>query len=143
LIDILLCCYSDENFNNEDLGNCMDYTTNFDANKHPDDMNYEYLTDLYGSAGGRRRRRQQQQQRGREKRQLSLRSSRITQGGGEGAPKHIKARIKEVVSKLEQRLDDNAHEDGWLLLHRNQHGEEHEMQVGEGYKVRVHMLLAK
>jgi hypothetical protein len=104
----------------------MDYTNNYDANKHPDETNYEYMADLYGSAGRRRRRRD-----------LSLRS-RIIQG----APKHIKAKIKEVVAKIEQRMDDNAHEDGWLLLHRNQHGEEHEMQVGEGYIVRVQMLLA-
>jgi hypothetical protein len=119
----LFCSCSDEDFKNEDLGNCMDYTNNYDANKHPDETNYEYMSDLYGSTGGRR--------------DLSLRSQII-----QGAPKHIKARIREVVAKLEQRLDDNAHEDGWLLLHRNQHAEEHEMQIGEGYQVRVHMLLA-
>lgn len=118
---------SDEDFNNKDLGNCMDYTNNYDASKHPDETNYEYMADLYGSAGGRRQR------------QLVSLRSRIIQG----APKHIKAKIKEVVTKLEQRLDDNAHEDGWSLLHRNRHGEEHEMQVGEDYTVRVHMLLAQ
>jgi hypothetical protein len=50
--------------------------------------------------------------------------------------------MHEAVEKLAARLDDNAHEDGWKLLHRSKHGEEHELDLAEGYKVRVHMLLA-
>jgi hypothetical protein len=53
------------------------------------------------------------------------------------------SKLHDAVEKLAARLDDNAHEDGWKLLHRSKHGEEHEMELEEGYKVRVHMLLAE
>jgi len=112
--------HTDESFDNEDLGNCMDYTNNFDDNKHPDSSNYERLTEFYGQVGGRRR--------GLRRRQAST-------------PDHVLAKFNEVVSKLEQRLDDNAHEDGWRLIHRTKHGEAHEMHLADGYKARVHMLL--
>jgi hypothetical protein len=117
--------HSDEDFENADLGNCMDYTNNFDANKHPDEMNYEFLLDLYGATGLRRERHLQR----RRHPFLKL-------------PETIRRTMREAVSKLEQRIDDKAHEDGWRLLHRTKHGEAHEMELGEGYKVRVHMLLA-
>lgn len=48
---------------------------------------------------------------------------------------------REAVDKLMWRMDDNAHEDGWKLLHRTEFGEEHEMELDGGYIVRVHMLL--
>lgn len=51
--------HTDEDFDNEDLGNCMDYTNNLNANKHPDTMNFETLLLLYGPiiSGERRRMR--------------------------------------------------------------------------------------
>lgn len=122
--------HTDEDFENADLGNCMDYTFNWDVNKQPDESNYEYLSKLYGVVARRRKAR-------------TLRGN----GSHEGAavvpkvPLHIKSKMSEAVKKLEkQRVD--AEKDGWLLLHRSQHGEEHELDVGEGYKVRVHILRA-
>lgn len=50
--------------------------------------------------------------------------------------------IHEAVEKLLERRDDNAHEDGWKLLHRTEHGEEHHLTFEGGHSVRVHMLLA-
>mmetsp|Transcript_20431 Transcript_20431/g.48554 ORF Transcript_20431/g.48554 Transcript_20431/m.48554 type:complete len:638 (-) Transcript_20431:769-2682(-) len=38
----------DENFYNQDLGNCMDYTTNPGQNSKPDTSNFLYLAQLYG-----------------------------------------------------------------------------------------------
>jgi hypothetical protein len=42
----------DENFYNNDLGNCMDYTNNPTANMQPSGSNYVFLADLYGSVDG-------------------------------------------------------------------------------------------
>ena len=91
-------------------------------------MNYEFLAELYGVVSRRRGRH--------------LRSSFENKNVAKDIPHHIQERLREVVTKLEKRMDDNAHEDGWKLLHRKKHGEEHEMDLGDGYKVRVHMLLA-
>lgn len=118
--------HSDEDFNNEDLGNCMDYTNNFDENKHPDESQFEILLDYYGAIGLRR----------------YLKGKTRYKAGFSKTPEHIRQKVKQVVQKLERRNDGKEHEDGWKLLHRNHRGEEHEMQLGEGYKVRVHKLLA-
>jgi hypothetical protein len=40
--------HTDEDFFNEDLGNCMDYTNNPEVNMRPDETNYELLTEWYG-----------------------------------------------------------------------------------------------
>jgi len=46
----------DENFWNRDLGNCMDYTRNPEANLNPDIGNFNRLEGLYGDHNRRRRR---------------------------------------------------------------------------------------
>ena len=67
-------------------------------------------------------------------------------------PDHIRKKKREVVKELlnKRRYDDdnnnnndnNSHKrDGWNLVHRKLHGEEYEMFLGEGYKVRVQLLL--
>ena len=106
----------------------MDYTNNFDDNKHPDETNYEYLLDLYGAIGLRR-----------NLRHPSMTTSTKTRTS---VPEHIRQAMKHEVQKLERRLDNDGHHDGWSLLHRTLHGEAHEKDLGEGYKVRVHMLLS-
>ncbi|CAJ1960790.1 unnamed protein product [Cylindrotheca closterium] len=44
--------HTDEDFNNADLGNCLDYTENFSVNKSPDASNYDKLVEFYGTVGG-------------------------------------------------------------------------------------------
>lgn len=122
--------HTDEDFENEDLGNCMDYTNNYDANKHPDDTNYEYLVDLYGATRGRQRQR------------FLRKTPDSSVSTPQSFPERPRSKLSEAVSKLERRLDDAAHEDGRRLLHQTEHGEARELELGEGYKVRVHMLLA-
>lgn len=47
--------HTDENFNNEDLGNCLDYTNNPSKNLRPGLANCDRLLDMYGSINiGRR-----------------------------------------------------------------------------------------
>ena len=124
--------HTDEDFNNPDLGNCLDYTDNLDANKHPDEGLYQTLLDLYGpvpeSVGVRNLRNQRQSVSGQNTNTF---------------PHHLHEKRQEAVEKLLKRRDNNAHEDGWRLLHRKEHGEAHELDLGEGYKVQVHMLLAR
>lgn len=52
--------HQDENFNNSNLNTCMDYTRDPESNQHPNDHDYQQLTDIYshldssvtGSDGG-------------------------------------------------------------------------------------------
>ena len=183
--------HTDEDFNNKDLGNCMDYTNNLDANKHPDQSNYETLLKIYGpiSGGARFRKRQLQTEDTRSQFELKQRTSHLRTPAdasvtrvssmsesphvsvqrlrkrdpsklGDGnttaitVPDHIRQRKKEAVQNLFQRVQESfdnddyhntpvgrTHKDGWKLVHRKLHGEEHETDLGEGYKVRVQFLL--
>lgn len=47
--------HTDENFNNVDLGNCMDYTNRPENNMRPDITNYNRLESVYGTVNNRRR----------------------------------------------------------------------------------------
>lgn len=46
--------HTDENFNNRDLGNCLDYTNNPENNLRPGDYNCNRLVGMYGTVGNRR-----------------------------------------------------------------------------------------
>lgn len=39
--------HQDENFNNPNLGTCMDYTNNWSTNQHPNQHDYDQLTSIY------------------------------------------------------------------------------------------------
>jgi hypothetical protein len=127
--------HTDENFNNPDLGNCLDYTDNLDDNKHPDEGLYETLLELYGPAPGSTD----------EVRNLRGQRQKVPTIGQTSSifPNHLREKRELAVQKLLQQRDDNAREDGWKLLHRTEHGEAHELDLGGGYKVQVHMLLAR
>ena len=43
--------HTDERFFNQELGNCMDYTFNYEVNQSPDTSNFELLEVLYGEIG--------------------------------------------------------------------------------------------
>jgi len=156
--------HTDEDFDNEDLGNCMDYTNNLDFSKHPDTMNYETLLLLYGPISGQSRQMRMRMRkikdthhRNSNKSDMSL--PRYDTGSSSSdnddidiavvhstVPDHIRTKKKEVVEKLlNDRRDDGSHNfherDGWKLIHRKLHGEEYEIYLGEGYKVRIQFLL--
>jgi len=175
--------HTDEDFENEDLGNCMDYTDNLDANKHPDTSNYETLLSIYGPIARRQRLRQRQlrksgsrtdgeasfdpspklsikrlRRKGLQRIDSHLKDNYATKvetvTAGRAVPDHIRHKKKEAVQKLLKRIESNhsndhsqkyleghTHKDGWKLVHRRLHGEEHETELGEGYKVRVQLFL--
>ena len=39
--------HTDENFNNQNQGNCLDYTNNPESNMHPGDVNFARLATMY------------------------------------------------------------------------------------------------
>jgi hypothetical protein len=41
--------HQDENFNNPNLGTCMDYTNSWSTNQHPNTHDYNQLTAIYGN----------------------------------------------------------------------------------------------
>jgi hypothetical protein len=43
--------HQDENFSNDNLGTCMDYTNDPAGNEHPNQHDYEQLTAMYGDSG--------------------------------------------------------------------------------------------
>lgn len=49
--------HTDESYHNADLGECMDYTVNPEANMHPGETNFEALDAMYGTANGNRHNR--------------------------------------------------------------------------------------
>lgn len=42
--------HQDENFNNANLGTCMDYTNDWSTNQHPNQHDYDQLASIYGHA---------------------------------------------------------------------------------------------
>jgi len=44
--------HQDENFNNPNLGTCMDYTSNPSTNQHPNQHDYQQLEDIYAHLDG-------------------------------------------------------------------------------------------
>jgi len=193
--------HTDEVFDNPDLGNCMDYTNNLNANKHPDQSNYETLVSIYGTLSGGQRLRERKlgndifqsksllrtqldssvsspadvlvldsstsdhnlhlaskhlRRRDPKDKNAPLENEDTTEDGVENAvdivSDHVRHNKKEAVNALLQRVQDNhsdhqnlsigeIHEDGWKLVHRKHHGEEHEADLGKGYKVRVQLFL--
>jgi len=186
--------HTDENFDNADLGNCMDYTNNLNVNKHPDNTNYELLFSLYGPVSRRRQRRLRREGirpvESVQTKHVTHRVPGVTTDSGSAAagdspvvsvkhlrkrarddsgdpattgvlattmtiPDHVRHKKKAAVEKLLSRIREDQendgdttitapgqrHEDGWKVVHRQLHGEKHEADLGEGFKVRVELLL--
>ena len=165
--------HTDESFWNRDLGNCLDYTNNYEGNETPDTSNYNYLTDLYGTvdgsippgtgigatesssaaaaatsaengAGGGRRR----QRRALRSPTKSSRPHRQLFHAVESASRRreLQSRwdaIDEVFSNKQRTRSLSVDgRKGWRVLHRSEHGEAHEVDLGDGYVAQIHMLLA-
>lgn len=99
----------------------MDYTNNPSVNKSPDEMNYEFLLDLYGPVPQRR----------------DLKG--FLQADGEFDEEFLDLYMS-TVHKME--FEDTQHGVIWKLLHTNTHGEFFSADLGNNYTVQVHVLLA-
>jgi hypothetical protein len=116
--------HSDESFTNADLGDCMDYTSNPSVNKQPAQSNFDFLYSLYGYLPG----------------------SVEQQDGGnrnlrEAIPDWVLAKWHEFDEELENHSHGSESRNGWRLLHESEGVETHEIDIGEGYSIRVRKLL--
>lgn len=149
--------HTDESFWNRDLGNCLDYTNNYSGNSKPDDTNYEYLTELYGTVDG----------------SIPAGSGIAGDGSSEGAAdssanspeqnvgnrgrrslfravenEYRRRDLETKWKEIDEIVNDTSRSrrleavEGWRLLHRSLYGEAHEIDLGDNYRVQVHMLLA-
>ena len=121
--------HTDEDFFNPDLGNCMDYTTTPEANMSPDESNFLFLKDLYGTIPERRRDL------------TSTAPQAQKERDGRGIPEDVRAKLREVVPRLESRLHGNAHHDEWRLLRQSKTSETYASSLGNGWAVHVSKLL--
>lgn len=112
--------HTDENFNNVDLGNCMDYTNQPENNMRPDASNYIRLADLYGTVSRRR----------------GLRNT--VKDNNDDDKRSIPRDIVEAYDRAIDELHDSLHEEknqrkmkesSWTILREHSHGREYERRL--------------
>jgi len=146
--------HTDENFRNTPLGDCLDYTNNLEPNLLPGLINYQKLAVMYGTVeggkGGRQYVRKLALLRGHERLEQSL---EINEGSSTSTmPAWVKERFQEKkLSLVLGRSNDAAassHHAGnnhsstdWVLLHKHDLGEIHQVDLGGGYYGQVRALL--
>lgn len=118
--------HTDENFNNANLGNCLDYTNNFTPEQiQPGLVNYERLESKYGVVTRRR----------------------LVAADYDSGKNAVPDWIHEEYERKHARLLVSGNRDeiianGWVLLHESPMGAEFALGLGEGFHVRATMLLA-
>ena len=108
--------HQDENFNNANLGTCMDYTNNPSSNQHPNQHDYDQLESIY---------------------------SHLDSGGGGGGckGKNCAASAPNFPSHLEGFEDGDPRQWGRLISRsKTGHLETYELNFGNGYKVITHVF---
>lgn len=106
--------HADENFNNKDLGTCMDYTMRPEKNQLPNERDYELLLQMYGPVD--------------IKRPSNLRRSTMSILPEQQQHRH--------VSFLDTY---NTHP--WRMIHGNEYLQEYELDVGNDVKMQSCLLL--
>jgi hypothetical protein len=129
--------HTDEDFNNADLGDCLDYSPNPEASLHPGTINYERLVILYGDTTRRRFLK-------------SGSSKRNSKDAGEALllPPKLESAYQEAMEELEHNFltiarGESSSTFGWRVLATRSRGSKYEMTLGEEYVVHVHALHPK
>lgn len=129
--------HTDENFFNKDLLNCMDYTNNPENNMQPSYANFKFLAELYGTVDGSPVPTDDN---------AAVESSSAVNGTeGNGNRRRLPAHIVEAFRDVDAMADNgmlSVEHHGWRKLHDNVHAHAHEMNLGDGYVVQIHMLKA-
>jgi hypothetical protein len=121
--------HTDENFYNADSGECMDYTSKPQNNDQPGTVNFEFLAALYGTIPTS------------STASLTVPGNRKLDSEDEPLPDWLRSALAECIPNIENNVEGNEEDYGWLLLDRSSHAAAHEMDLGDGYKVQVHKLL--
>jgi hypothetical protein len=120
--------HTDENYDNADLGNCLDYTRTPANNLHPDTGNYQRLVSLYGEVPARRRR-------------LWSSSSSSSPTNRRILSPELLKEYEEAIRELEQvRVNPDNRESEWRLLREHLGGAEYVRRLGSDHVLEVHML---
>lgn len=114
--------HTDEDFNNKDLGNCLDYTRTPKNNLHPDETNYQLLAEMYGEVSDRR---------------TLLRST--------APPPSFSDQFLEQYDNALLELEhmskkDDTKQSKWRLLREHSGGSHFSRKLNEEYTLEVHML---
>ena len=109
----------------------MDYTNNPSVNMQPGTYNYKFLAQLYGTVPG----------------SATLAPSATPVPGGrrglsDGIPEWVMDKWRILDDELELHNHGSEERHGWRVLHQNDFGEGYELDIGEGYSIRVVKLLA-
>lgn len=147
--------HTDESFWNRDLGNCMDYTNNPGANMHPDTSNFEFLAEMYGELPYATNYSDSDS---------SAAAQTIDDVDGDGESrweipewlvstwKYVEEEVKSGINYYGgNRRDDGGDGGGsgggggsdgnWRLLRSTPYSELHHYEIGDGYAIRVQVLL--
>jgi hypothetical protein len=131
--------HTDENFNNQDMGNCLDYTNNPSKNLRPGVVNCNRLQEMYGTINiGRRRRRQQRR----------TRTTAAGKGDINDTNKERKLRYRSDAELYEDFFDDDVDAD--IDDENNEEEEDNDIQhprggdfsrkLNDGFILEVHVL---
>lgn len=125
----------------------MDYTSRPEKNKQPAEPNFQFLTKLYGSIDGTI------PQGGTSTDTLSLPSSRDTNDrrlrGRSPTSNVLPSEIERALDEIDALVDlgmigaeikGTSQRKGWRLLHASEQRWTHEIDLGDGYAVQLHML---
>lgn len=118
--------HTDENFNNQDLGNCLDYSTRPQNNLHPGVVNFNRLREIYGTVGDRR-----------------LRSTVDRNSESHSIlTAELRAEYELAIRELEEMRSntDKFHVPGWRHLEEHPRGANYVRRLGEEHMLKVHML---
>merc|ERR1712183_488070 len=119
--------HTDEQFDNADLGNCLDYTNNPRANLHPDASNFNRLKELYGVVPPDRMLR-------------SVASAPETKPFSAELTRKYDEAIAALENVRQNHVDDETK--GWRRLREHTHGGYYSRRLDEDYTLVVHMLYA-
>jgi hypothetical protein len=164
--------HADENFFNMNLGNCMDYTDRPWTNTAPDTQTFNLLQQMYGtttptstttsttpttSTYPNNQEKEKENEKDEEKDDDGYHSENSSSSGtvlsfesgnsnlqqGEASiPDTIRQRAREAAAHLEQKFaDEGSHED-WVELHRDDATAGFQIELGDGYFLQAHFLLA-
>lgn len=130
--------HTDENFDNADLGNCLDYTRTPKNNLHPDVTNFNRLVSLYGTTT----RRNLLGNTTRHSRLRNGRSSNVRTPGPLSSK--VLSTYEEAIKELEGDMvsikSATRSSSGWRLLETHSGGSKYARYLGEGYALHVHAL---
>jgi hypothetical protein len=133
----------DEDFFNRNMGNCMDYTSRPRTNAQPDRSNFEFLTALYGEVGTTLPPSESPNSNGGRAPSVGWgrRLRRHLEGKDEAPVEDVPAETMLAYQDALKLLLNVPGQSKWTLLHSEEHGEAHEVELG-AFKARVYLLRA-